>query len=68
MTHVVEHMGVGMKLTGEVMSLSLIAGAFMDVLPAIAALVAIVWHGLLIYDWAGNKFGRRKEDKKNKKE
>ena len=71
MSHVLDHLPVAGKVTGEVVALGTIGGVLLDKLPLIAAGAALVWHCLLIYDWAVKKYkesGRREEDqKKNKK-
>ena len=51
------------------MALTTIGGVLLDKLPLVAAGAALVWHCLLIYDWAAKKYregGRRKDDNKNK--
>lgn len=67
MSHpVLDHMTTPAKLTGEAVALGFIGGTLLDALPYAAAGVAILWHCLLIYDWAANKLGRRKEDNNKK--
>ena len=62
MSHILDHISVPAKVMGEVVALGAIGGALLDKLPLIAAGFAILWHGLLIYDWA-----RCKWEKDNKK-
>jgi hypothetical protein len=67
MSHpVLDHISTTGKITGEVVALGAIGGTLLDALPYAAAGIAIVWHCLLIYDWAANKLGRRKGDNNNK--
>ena len=68
MNHILDHMSTSAKVSSEVIALGAIGGTLLDKLPLIAAGVAILWHGLLIYDWARSKLNRRKEDNNNKKE
>jgi hypothetical protein len=43
------------RITGEGLSLSLIAGTLFGFLPKLAALVSICWYGVLFYDRFKNK-------------
>lgn len=47
---------------GDVTSLAVILGVFSDLLPPIAALLAIFWSGIRIYEWARVRlFGLQKD-------
>ena len=69
MSHMLDHVTTSGKVVGEVIALSTIGATIMKVLPAVAAVVAILWHCLLIYDWARGKISRhrREEDQKENK-
>ena len=64
MTHILDHVTTSGKVIGEVIALSTIGATIMKVLPAVAAVVAIVWHCLLIYDWARNKIRHKRSTDK----
>ena len=38
------------KVIGEAISLGIVVGALVKILPAIAALASIIWYGILFYD------------------
>lgn len=40
---------------GDGISIASIVGAFTHSLPAIATIGAIIWYGLMIYDWVEHK-------------
>lgn len=60
-----DHIPAAGKVIGELTALGTIGGVLMDKLPLIAAGAALLWHCLLIYDWAAKKLGhhRRTDDK-----
>ena len=69
MTHILDHVSTTGKLVAETLALGTIGATLLKILPGIAAVFAIVWHGVLLYDWASKKIGnhRRKEDQKKNK-
>lgn len=43
------------KLSFDVLSLAIVAGALIEALPKIAALMSIIWLGMQMYDWIQKK-------------
>lgn len=62
-----DHVDPAVKATGDAVSLVTVVGTLAEVLPAIAALLTIIWTGFRIYEtrtvqgWLGNKVEETKE-------
>jgi hypothetical protein len=56
-----EHVDPAVKATGDVVSIATVVGTLAEVLPAVAALLTIVWTSFRIYEldtvqkWLGKK-------------
>lgn len=68
MSHILDHVPTTAKVAGEALSLGVIGGVLAQVLPPIAAALAIAWHCLMFYEWACKKYGRRKADREKRED
>ena len=62
-----DHVDPAVKATGDAVSLVTVVGTLAEILPAVAALLTIIWTGFRIYEtrtvqgWLGNKVEETKE-------
>lgn len=62
-----DHIDPAVKATGDAVSLVTVVGTLAEILPAVAALLTIIWTGFRIYEtrtvqgWLGNKVEETKE-------
>lgn len=51
-----------MNNVGDLLSLGLVAGVFAKMLPAIAAILTIVWTAIRIYEWYRHRVLKKDRD------